>query len=281
MSEEHSIYEVEKMASNMLNKMTQGVQKITKFSQQTLSEANKVKDIITEIQTQDDIYYTSLWEMSEQSEICRGCDTRFKTRKHHCRSCAGVFCDDCCPTLIPNSFERSLLPTNYPLEDGQSVRICNSCRRGECPSRVIKDKMRRLLDESVNTNSNKIDKLHAKMAAKVNEAVGLDTGEPKQGLRNIKLGRGSYYGENSMPSKAGSRPLAVGGYFEFYNKTNDVVAVKLCVGGQGSMFEIPRPSYLSGKFHIVVNHYFYHNLLSRTVSSTKGSRVWILRSRAR
>jgi hypothetical protein len=209
---------------------------------------NGAKDIIAEIQTQDDIYYTSLWEISEEVEICRGCDTRFKTRKHHCRSCAGVFCDDCCPSLIPNSFERSLLPSSLPVDEDQAVRICNGCRRGECPSKVIKDKLRRMLDDElgIGNNSNKIDKLHAKVTAKVNEVVGLDNGQPKQGLRCIKLGRGSYYGENSMPSKAGNRPLAVGGYFEFYNKSKDLVAIKLHVGGQGSKFEIPRPSYLAG-----------------------------------
>lgn len=50
--------------------------------------------------------FGALWEHSEAVENCRGCNAKFQLpysrRKHHCRICAGVFCDKCC-ALPPDS----------------------------------------------------------------------------------------------------------------------------------------------------------------------------------
>ena len=42
-----------------------------------------------------------LWEELESVNSCRHCledfAMPFLKRKHHCRNCGGVFCDNCCP----------------------------------------------------------------------------------------------------------------------------------------------------------------------------------------
>jgi hypothetical protein len=69
-----------------------------------LQDAIKFKDKISEDITERinlSGNYGALWEPSENVEKCRGCKAKFQLpllkRKHHCRTCAGVFCDSCCP----------------------------------------------------------------------------------------------------------------------------------------------------------------------------------------
>ncbi|RYG63944.1 hypothetical protein EON64_14955 [archaeon] len=128
--------------ASILNKVTQGVQKLTSH---TLTEASKVKEkILNDGQTNDEsLTFTSLWEIPEPIEYCRGCEVKFTTRKHHCRSCAGVFCDDCAPSNVPSStFEEDLISKSLNLPPGAPVRICNGCKRGECPSRSLIETIR-------------------------------------------------------------------------------------------------------------------------------------------
>lgn len=88
------------------------------------------------------------------------------------------------------------------------------------------------------------------MALKVSEVVGM-LGEDNNGVRHlglfqIKLHRGSFYGENGLTRKAGvSRAAAMSGYFELYNKSSEVVALKLMRFTDNALFEMPRPSYIS------------------------------------
>lgn len=246
-------------ASKFFSSLTQGVSKFT-------SEAAKVKDKILEGQTQaEQISFSSLWEAPESVEFCRECASKLSVIKHHCRSCAGVFCDECCPSSIPTPFENSLLPPSLNVSQGDSVRICLGCRRGECPSRDIKERVRLLLDEDAvsvdKSAAGRIEKLHARIGAKLEEAVSQFNDATSSGramrrgsaldpqltvLASLPLRRGSYYGENNMMKKSGSRPLAVSGYFEIFNKSSEIVALKVLKRNNcDPRFEVPRPSYVA------------------------------------
>ncbi len=251
---------------SFFSSITEGVTRLT-------SEATKAKDKFLEGQTQaEQISFTSLWEAPEPVEYCRECAVKFQLIKHHCRSCAGVFCDDCCPQTVPNSYERSLIPPSLNLGSTEAVRICRGCRRGECPSRVLKEKVRHMLDEEAgvtsSARSNRVGKFQARVGAKLEEAVnqlgdvGESTASNRRGsslfsskaqvsdpltlLASLPLKRGSYYGENHMMKKAGSKPLAVSGYFEIFNKSREIFALKVLRNDEcNSKFEIPRPSFLA------------------------------------
>jgi hypothetical protein len=239
---------------SFFSNLAKGVQD---FTTSTISEATKVQEKIFQGQTQaEQISFTCLWEIPEPVEYCRECKTRFQLIKHHCRSCAGVFCDDCCPSAIPNSYERTLIPSTLNIAKGEYVRLCLGCKRGECPGIPIKDKIRRQLDgDKVDLSSGKITKFQKKVGAKIEEAFTTlgDATDAESGRRKAyyyfyELKRGSYYGENNMMRKAGSKTPAVSGYFEIYNKSSEVIAVKLLKRLSNDInlvkFEIPRPSYL-------------------------------------
>lgn len=221
--------------------MSQGVTKFT-------AEATKAKDKFFEGQTQEEqISYSSLWELPEPVEYCRECGSKFQLVKHHCRSCAGVFCDNCCTVTVPSPFEKSLIPTTMKIGLGQGVRLCLGCKKAECPGLPIKTKIRQLLEVETTDKSTKIEKFQMKVAGKLAEAVTTVLSESEHRSPVVALARGSYYGENGMPKKCGSKPLAMSGYFELYNKSNEVITVKLLKSGENVKFEIPRPSYMTSK----------------------------------
>eukprot|EP01034_Spumella_vulgaris_P028516 gene28516-35387_t len=65
-------------------------------------------------------------------------------------------------------------------------------------------------------------------------------------LKRLKLGRGSYFGEDGQPNKnTTNKGPPVCGYLEIHNKSNEVFAVKIVYSGKGIKFEIPRPTYLA------------------------------------
>jgi hypothetical protein len=111
---------------------------------------------------------------------------------------------------------------------------------------TIKTKIRLQLDDENKEKSTKIEKFQMKVAAKLGEAVGTVISDSQHNSVTMKLLRGSYYGENGMPRRSGTKPLAVSGYFELYNKSDEVIAVKILKSAEGAKFEIPRPSYIAG-----------------------------------
>ena len=63
------------------------------------------------------------WTKDSEQSSCSGCEKGFtlKRRKHHCRHCGGLFCNDCCST----KFKRNLAASDG---DGtKAVRVCNLC----------------------------------------------------------------------------------------------------------------------------------------------------------
>eukprot|EP01036_Dinobryon_divergens_P027662 gene27661-36473_t len=189
--------------------------------------------------------YGILWEKAENVQYCRSCENNFPPlliSKHHCRSCAGVFCDDCCPlTNVEgiSKFYSTLIP-NYEDSPGlTSIRICDACSRGECPGMPIKEEIRARLeamtskDDSIATIKNFVSKV---------TLGGLTDGADRFSTE-LKIAYGSCYGEDGKPTKAINRPLPVSGYFEIHNKSNQVFCIKVLMQGVDVKFEIPRPSY--------------------------------------
>jgi len=57
------------------------------------------------------------WEEDSKATNCKFCtkDFNLARRKHHCRNCGGIFCDDC-------SDNKMKLPSS-----AKSVRVCDTC----------------------------------------------------------------------------------------------------------------------------------------------------------
>jgi hypothetical protein len=59
------------------------------------------------------------WEQDSDALRCNNCNREFSlvVRKHHCRNCGGIFCDDCSDSRLP------LPARNYH----EPVRVCDRC----------------------------------------------------------------------------------------------------------------------------------------------------------
>jgi len=59
------------------------------------------------------------WQPDEEASQCLRCSAQFGLfkRRHHCRHCAKVFCDNCCKQKTP-------IPK---LKYKESVRVCDQC----------------------------------------------------------------------------------------------------------------------------------------------------------
>lgn len=64
------------------------------------------------------------WVGDGERSNCQGCEKSFtlKRRKHHCRHCGGLFCNDCCST----KFKRNLT-SSADSDKTKAVRVCNLC----------------------------------------------------------------------------------------------------------------------------------------------------------
>lgn len=77
-------------------------------------------DLIMEAKSMPNLQSTRPnWVRDEFRDRCRICEVPFSffTRKHHCRACGDIFCDDCCNQRIP-------LPE---LDYYVPVRCCQNC----------------------------------------------------------------------------------------------------------------------------------------------------------
>lgn len=57
------------------------------------------------------------WEQDEHVSVCKPCGKEFNVarRKHHCRRCGRIFCNEC-------SDNKMALPSS-----SKPVRVCNNC----------------------------------------------------------------------------------------------------------------------------------------------------------
>lgn len=176
-----------------------------------------------------------LWEVSESVDSCRACRHKFQPliiTKHHCRSCAGVFCQRCCEIV-------------------NEKRICVCCSRGETPSLDIQKLVRTKLERQEGSWSDKgtLQKIQEKLALKVQEA--LQNPDFKKSLSDdVTLRRGRGFSDDGRSSE---KVLPVSGYFEFHNKTSSYCCIKLLIPGNVNLMEIPRPCY----FAVPPSEYLY------------------------
>ncbi|CAH8549295.1 unnamed protein product [Schistosoma rodhaini] len=66
------------------------------------------------------------WTKDDEAVTCFGCDREFSisTRRHHCRNCGGIFCQNCSSNRAPTTFSKD------------PVRVCQMCYE-ELTSNVI------------------------------------------------------------------------------------------------------------------------------------------------
>lgn len=172
-----------------------------------------------------------LWELDKEVNFCRDCRKPFSMalRRHHCRNCGGIYCDDC-TTL------------NVELSGVKMDRCCKGCTRGETPGENVRIAIEKCLSL-------------------------FDTrGNRKVTITNVALTHGSPYEPvPSSPKKDGSsspKPLEAptSGYFELANKLNLFCCVKVFYGGEGSdvasLWEVARPSYTAVPPNGLVSGYF-------------------------
>lgn len=86
---------------------------VTKAAHNTFDDVNKaISTKLQEATPEEENVFTSLWEESEAVQFCRFCSTYFDNPilgKHHCRVCAGVFCESCVPYLPCDDFQRRVM----------------------------------------------------------------------------------------------------------------------------------------------------------------------------
>jgi hypothetical protein len=145
---------------------------------------------------------------------CRGCGNEFNLtlRKHHCRGCGGIYCENCAPSgqSISGLSERA--------------RACRGCRLGETPG----DKIRAVAKE-----------MEIQQSQRDSSRGQIFSAEP------IFLLDGSLYGEEEEASfkRADGRQAHPCGYFQITNKTDSICAIRVVVSGGDAFRECSRPSY--------------------------------------
>lgn len=65
---------------------------------------------------------SSGWTPDKMASQCRGCSREFSItrRKHHCRNCGQIFCNNCSDHVVP-------LPGEVGGTLGKPVRVCDTC----------------------------------------------------------------------------------------------------------------------------------------------------------
>eukprot|EP01038_Epipyxis_sp_PR26KG_P005082 gene5082-7089_t len=161
---------------------------------------------------EEDEVVTFLWERNEDVEDCRTCKHKFTSfkRRHHCRNCGGIYCEDCCDS-------------NVPLKAELLSRCCHGCRRGEAPGLDIRNIIERKFTSS------------PPPPIIIPSVV-------------IPVTYGSLYEPGAADSAKGSSGTSESpacGYFEFTNKTSTFCCIKLMIRTKqgNTLWEIPRPSY--------------------------------------
>jgi hypothetical protein len=160
-----------------------------RVAQQTISStAQRVAEKILEEVTREELQvFGSLWEVSENVELCRVCRVVFETvlsgEKHHCRSCGSVVCFNCstvireeqltpfiqqvllppalCGDATVSTSKRNNSSTSSSSYDSvtnafnkvtqgpsYSWRLCHPCLRGQGPSNTMKEALRNQLNKN-------------------------------------------------------------------------------------------------------------------------------------
>mmetsp|Transcript_14721 Transcript_14721/g.22204 ORF Transcript_14721/g.22204 Transcript_14721/m.22204 type:complete len:323 (+) Transcript_14721:36-1004(+) len=155
-------------------------------------------------------FHNVSWEEDNAVSSCRCCGNDFNLtlRKHHCRGCGGIYCENC----APNNQQLPGIP--------ERIRACLGCRLGETPGNIVRQ------------------------MAKEMEAANRST-MPVLNAQPIPLYEGSLYGEDEEAAFKRADRMAAhqAGYFQLTNKTDSICAVRVVVTGGDVYRECSKPSY--------------------------------------
>lgn len=186
-----------------------------------------------------------LWELDEEVTFCRDCKKTFSValRRHHCRNCGGVFCDEC--TM-----------KDVELEGNKLDRCCKGCLRHETPG----ENVRVAIEKSLSI----FDTRGKRKVTAYNIALNYGSAFEETTSSSPRKEPSSPRKESSSPRKdsaASGRPDApTSGYFELVNKLGLFCCIKIVTGGDGgdvsTLWEVARPSYKAVPPNGVVHGYF-------------------------
>jgi hypothetical protein len=157
-----------------------------------------------------------MWEKDKLRNTCRGCNNAFTmvNRRHHCRLCGGLYCENCAPS-------------NVTIGTEVYDRVCSGCYRKEVPGA----------------------KLRGDVETRI-ASLRPDPVDPTTDLIPIQLNYGSDYEPSNTPRKMSPLPAPSSNYFEIINKSSSFCAVKLLILPERERlneyeitWEVPRPSY--------------------------------------
>ena len=197
--------------------------------------------------------YGPLWEKNEDSICCRSCNAPFglgTNHRHHCRSCAMCYCQECCvvrPTNSNSVTKSSKAFTGDMNKEDDAIRICTQCYRGECSGRALQNIIQLVLTNGLKSRSGSHRKSLSDMLKNDSNGSGASnlvlnlTESEKTAPRRFELSRGE---RSSIDDPAVSPSMS--GLFEFINKSGNVVAIKVQTGRADknwAIIEAARPSF--------------------------------------
>eukprot|EP00026_Physarum_polycephalum_P008384 Phypoly_transcript_08466.p1 GENE.Phypoly_transcript_08466~~Phypoly_transcript_08466.p1 ORF type:complete len:434 (+),score=73.14 Phypoly_transcript_08466:42-1304(+) len=121
------------------------------------------------------------WAPDESTNACTACKTPFTllNRRHHCRRCGGLFCNDCCG-----------LTTSLPEQFGQKKRsrVCNKCFKLTIKERITQPDFATLVDGGPSAETKVVSSMQKMMYWKMGAHDGglfdrttIDMGETSAG----------------------------------------------------------------------------------------------------
>jgi len=77
---------------------------------------------------------TSRWVHDDEISECLNCRSKFNffIRKHHCRKCGQIFCNNCCFDKLLIPLQDSIVPQKQfilPFDPREPQKVCNNCAR--------------------------------------------------------------------------------------------------------------------------------------------------------
>ena len=83
------------------------------------SQFSEEKLRLNEIETKRAAAAKNAWQENAEASNCKLCQSGFSLtrRKHHCRNCGGIFCNDCSDNKMPLA------------SSSKAVRVCDTCER--------------------------------------------------------------------------------------------------------------------------------------------------------
>jgi hypothetical protein len=181
-----------------------------------------------------------LWEFDDDAIQCRFCVQHFTLfkRKHHCRTCGGIYCSKCCLYAISPSSSSPEIQCKYCyLGYGVSKDLLSSFKSISQYS-SLSSSSATVVDRLLLLSSSSHEPHESSLAYALHN-------NPQIFIRSIqpKLEYGSLYNENFI------RPLGEtahpSGYFQITNRTeNKCCGVKILTEGCNVYHEIFRPPYM-------------------------------------